>query len=303
MGIQPDHNQAEGRGGDIETGQRGRSATITTSSTSNPDYHNSSSGRRNLTRAAPNGAPMSRDHGWVDEGRPVEQSARTFYREGTPPPPPTRDTNLDVSSTTNILHKAGEFYDYQYDHIAPPAPIPKATICGMKARLFWLVLGAVALLLAIGVGVGVGVGLGSRNQKSSVQPSPTTSLVPHTSSTSVSTSKTTSSAKPLPSNLLGCPQANNTRYQVPGSEKTFLLICGIDFSGADQAVDLGNLFTIDMEDCMSHCATFPGCTACGWGIIPGDPGSEHRCWLKGNLKKTHQTKPGWYFAVLQGNND
>lgn len=88
-------------------------------------------------------------------------------------------------------------------------------------------------------------------------------------------------------------------YRVPDSQKTFLLMCGIDYSGAGQAVDIGNLFTIDMEDCMANCATFPGCTACGWGIIPGDPGSEHRCWLKGDLQKSNQPKPGWYFAILQ----
>jgi hypothetical protein len=170
MGIQPHHNQAERSERDIEEGQRGRSATVTTSSKSKLDYYNNSNGGRNLTRAAPNGAPMAPDHGWVDEGRSVDQSARTFYREGTPPPPGTRDTNVDVSSTTNILQKAGEFYDFQYDHVAPPAPIPRTTICGLTTRLFWLVIGAVGLLVAISVGVGVGVGLGAKNHKSSVQP-------------------------------------------------------------------------------------------------------------------------------------
>ncbi|UKZ91522.1 uncharacterized protein TrAFT101_006500 [Trichoderma asperellum] len=291
MGIQLHRSEAERNGGDFSGAQRGRSATISTSSQS-VLYHNSDSGRRNLIRATPDGAPMS-----PDRGRSIDQNARTFYREGTPPPPPTtRDTNVDVSSTTNILHKAGEFYDYQYDRVAPPAPIPQATICGVTTRLFWLIMAAVGLFVAIGVGVGVGVGLGTRH-KAAVQPSPTTSSA-HTS-TSTSSSKTASATESLPSNLLGCPQANNTRYAVPGSEKTFLLICGIDYSGAGQAVELGNLYTIDMEDCMANCATFPGCTACGWGIIPGDAGSEHRCWLKGDLGKTHLPKPGWYFAILQ----
>jgi hypothetical protein len=101
-----------------------------------------------------------------DRGRSVEQNAQTFYREGTPPPPPTtRDTNVDVSSTTNILNKAGDFYDYQYDHVAPPAPIPaKTTICGMSTRLFWLIMAAIGLLVAIGVGVGVGVGLATKHK-------------------------------------------------------------------------------------------------------------------------------------------
>lgn len=163
MGFQSYFSEAEGNGEDLGA-PRGRSATISTSSQS-VLFHNSDSGRRNLIRATP-GAPMS-----PDRGRSVDQTAGTFYREGTPPPPPTtRDTNVDVSSTTNILNKAGEFYDYQYDHVAPAAPIPaKATICGVSSRLFWLIMAAIGLFVAIGVGVGVGVGLGARH-KAVVQP-------------------------------------------------------------------------------------------------------------------------------------
>jgi hypothetical protein len=163
MGFPSHYSEAERDGEDFDP-PRGRSGTISTSSQS-VLFHNRDSGRRNLIRATP-GAPMS-----PDRGRSVDQTAGTFYREGTPPPPPTtRDTNVDVSSTTNILNKAGEFYDYQYDHVAPPAPLPgKATICGVKRRLFWLIMAAVGLLVAIGVGVGVGVGLGA-GHKAVVQP-------------------------------------------------------------------------------------------------------------------------------------
>ncbi|KAM0452027.1 hypothetical protein ACHAPV_009751 [Trichoderma viride] len=292
MGF-PSRYEPEGNGDDFSGAQRGRSATISTSSQS-VLFHNSDSGRRNLIRATP-GAPMS-----PDRGRSVDQTAGTFYREGTPPPPPTtRDTNVDVSSTTNILNKAGEFYDYQYDHVAPPAPIPaKGTICGVTTRLFWLIMAAIGLFVAIAVGVGVGVGLSTKH-KAAVQPSPTTSSAPGSHTSTSTSSKTASPTESLPSNLLGCPQANNTRYAVPGSEKTFLLMCGIDYSGAGQAVEVGNLYTVDMEDCMANCATFPGCTGAGWGIIPGDAGSEHRCWLKGDLGEKPIPKPGWYFAILQ----
>ncbi|KAL6853215.1 hypothetical protein J3F83DRAFT_764741 [Trichoderma novae-zelandiae] len=294
MGFQPQYSpEGRGRGGVEE--QRGRSRTISTGR-SDSDYYIHGRGRQDSFRAAPDGGPMTPDH------RSVVPSSGTFLREPTPPPPPrTRDTNLDASSTTNILQKAGEFYDYQYDHVAPPAPIPAGTIWGVKPRLSWLLLGALALLVVIGVGVGVGVGIGGKNHKSSADPGPTSHMPTLTSAPpSASSAKTATAPEPTPTHLLSCPQGNGTKYDVPDSQKTFQLVCDIDYSGAGEATDLASLYTTDMEACVTNCANFPGCTGCGWGVIPGDAGSLHRCWLKGSLQKRHQSKPGWYFAILQG---
>lgn len=298
MGFQPQYSP-DGHGGDVDE-FRGRSRTISTGR-SDSDYYIHGRGREDSFRAAPDGGSTAPDR------RSVVPSSGTFYREPTPPLlPQTRDTNLDASSTTNILQKAGEFYDYQYDHVAPPAPIPAATICGVKARLFWLLLGAVALLVVIAVGVGVGIGVGGQHHKSSAETSPGTmpSQTSHTktlsSATPTSRSKTAAAPEPTSTHLLSCPQGNGTRYDVPNSHKTFQLICDIDYSGAGEATDVASLYTTDMEACVSNCAVFEGCTGCGWGVIPGDAGSLHRCWLKGGLGKTHQSKPGWYFAILQG---
>lgn len=104
---------------------------------------------------------------------------------------------------------------------------------------------------------------------------------------------------PTATTKLGCPDANNTIYDVPGSPKNFLRICGIDHDGAAQARDIGSVWTATMEDCMINCAGFSGCTACGWGAIAGDPGSEHRCWLKNNLTDAYQYRTGWQFAILE----
>ncbi|KAL7931490.1 hypothetical protein V8C35DRAFT_111284 [Trichoderma chlorosporum] len=289
MGIQSPYSP-EGRGGDSE-GQRSRSTTVTRSEIGS-EYYSRGRGRGNSNRTAPDRESFYQTSGNL-----------TFLRDSTPPPPQTRDTNLDASSTTNILQKAGEFYDYQYDHVAPPAPIPGAAICGVKPRLFWLVLAIVGLLVVIGVGVGVGVGLGTQNHKSSAQPGPPTTStgLSHPSTlipSSTSTSKTASATQPPSSDTLSCPTNNGTKYDVPDSEKSFLLLCGIDYSGVDEAVDLTSVYTIDMEDCMTSCANFAGCTGCGWGVLPGD-GSLHRCWLKGSLKKTTQEKTGWYFGILE----
>ncbi|KAL6811775.1 hypothetical protein V8C40DRAFT_270713 [Trichoderma camerunense] len=293
MGNQSQYS-LDGRGGDNE-GQRSRSTTATRSEIESEYYRDSRGrGRGYSNRTA-------RDRTSV-----FQPSGPTFLREASPPAAPaTRDTNLDVSSTTNILQKAGEFYDFRYDHVAPPAPIPTATtICGLRARIFWLVLGAVVLVVAVAVGVGVGVGLGAQKHKSSAQPSPATTStgLPHTSTsipTATSTSKTPSATKSPLSDVLSCPTSNGTQFNVPDSQKTFLLICGIDYSGADEAEDLTSVYTVGMEDCITSCANYPGCTGCGWGILPGD-GSLHRCWLKGSLKKTHKEKTGWYFATLEG---
>ncbi|OTA00332.1 hypothetical protein A9Z42_0078870 [Trichoderma parareesei] len=141
MGFQPQYSP-HGHGGNVDE-FRGRSRAISTGR-SDSDYYIHGRGREDSFRAAPDGGSTAPDR------RSVVPSSGTFYREPTPPLlPQTRDTNLDASSTTNILQKAGEFYDYQYDHVAPPASIPAATICGVKARLFWLLLGAVALLVVI----------------------------------------------------------------------------------------------------------------------------------------------------------
>lgn len=54
-----------------------------------------------------------------------------------------------------------------------------------------------------------------------------------------------------------------------------------------------------MQDCMNSCAGYPDCTGCSWGMIPGDAGSDHRCWLKSELKTPTAVRSGWDFAILQ----
>lgn len=98
----------------------------------------------------------------------------TFLREPTPPPLPPPGAFVpghrfdDEPSLTPAAKP--EFYDYKYDHVAPPAPIPGAgtagTICGIRKRLFWIVLAAALLVIAIAIGVGAGVGVSTSNSSS-----------------------------------------------------------------------------------------------------------------------------------------
>lgn len=97
---------------------------------------------------------------------------------------------------------------------------------------------------------------------------------------------------------MACPDADFTSYDVPGSPKRFVRFCGVDFLGPGQARDIGSVWTRTFEDCMINCAGFRGCTACSWGPIPGDPGSDHRCWLKSEIRDQYVLRTGWQFALL-----
>ncbi|KAK4135828.1 hypothetical protein BT67DRAFT_355499, partial [Trichocladium antarcticum] len=94
-----------------------------------------------------------------------------------------------------------------------------------------------------------------------------------------------------------CPALNNTVYHVPGSTKRFLRLCGIDYSGSG-ATDLAHVYTGSMADCIHACASFDQCTSCSWGYLEGDAGSEHRCYMKKELKTAHEVASDWCLAVL-----
>jgi hypothetical protein len=240
----------------------------------------------------------------------------TFYREPTPPPEdPLERPKLITDAST---------YDYKYDHVAPPAPIPVPTICGLTRRVFLIALAALILIIALAVGVGVGVGVGTKGNSSSgeaesqtgdnavttttvissIATDMSTTAGPATASTDPTATLPTTSASTVSSNpaittLVQCPAANDTIFDVPGSDQKFRRICGVDYTGKNSAVDLAHAWTPTFEDCMLLCAGYPDCEACGWGVIKGDPGSYHRCWLKGNLKESHTARTGWHFAILQ----
>ncbi|KAI0173126.1 hypothetical protein GGR52DRAFT_374217 [Hypoxylon sp. FL1284] len=196
-------------------------------------------------------------------------------------------------------------------------------IWGLGRKQFWWLLGLVALLLIVAIGVGVGVGVGktvsddssrAANAGAMSSSSPSSSTTPgtdlpqvtdtitttETSSPSKTATSSTSTSTPTgnPEGKIDCPAANGTTYQVPGSNKSFLRVCGIDYSG-QEAVDLRQVPTESILDCMKNCAGTADCTGCGWGFIEGDTGTQHRCWLKGKLKKPHEADPNWAFAILQ----
>ncbi|KAI0376325.1 hypothetical protein F5Y04DRAFT_286059 [Hypomontagnella monticulosa] len=196
----------------------------------------------------------------------------------------------------------------------------KKRIFGLRRSQFWWLLALIGLLIIVAIGVGVGVGVGrsvgqnsgdtaaaaaaasassSSPTNTALGSSTTTSGNPTESSTSSSTTSPSSAPSPTGNaeGKIDCPAANGTIYQVPGSTKQFLRICGIDYSG-NEAEDLRQVQTESILDCMKNCAGTFGCTGCGWGYLEGDTGTQHTCWLKGNLKKSHEADINWAFAVL-----
>lgn len=205
-------------------------------------------------------------------------------------------------------------------------------IFGIRKRMFWVLVALLcAVLLVIIIAVSVGVSMGKKNSGndsdlSAVTPTASSSpqigtsgatTVTATETTPASTVTTTATKeedmkhsstptpKPMPggSAQVDCPAANGTTYQVPGSDKKFLRICGVDYTGSGsrkEATDIGQVQTETMLDCMKNCAGTSGCDACAWGYLDGDQGTLHRCWMKSNLAQSggHEVDEDWSFAIL-----
>ncbi|TWU74965.1 hypothetical protein ED733_005529 [Metarhizium rileyi] len=236
---------------------------------------------------------------WADKKNAPQQGQAedhlTFYREGTPPP---LDDDYQHSSLSIGPRGAGAYsYDYSYDHVAPPAPIPQAMICGLRKRLFYIIALAVILALAVVVGVGVGVGVGMRHDSTSDEHDSPTEML---STASIQNGTPGSMAADASQTALtACPAANNTKYEVKSLQKTFVRVCGIDYTGSEGATDLDATLVASVEDCINSCAEYPSCTGCSWGLLAGDTGSDPECWLKTGLRTPTFVRGGWDFVILQ----
>ncbi|KAI2643377.1 hypothetical protein GGS21DRAFT_12341 [Xylaria nigripes] len=209
---------------------------------------------------------------------------------------------------------------------------------GFRRPWFWILIAIIAVVVSAAIGIGVGVASrrassGSKSASAafstgvntttyaSIPMSSTVAMMTYistpwssaiTASTSFSTPSTTvitttsalrtsSAHQPTTTqmDLVQCPWISNTVYEVPGSTKKFLRLCGVDYGKQDGAIDIGNEYTKTATDCINKCAATAGCEGCGWGYIEGDHGTQHRCWLKSNLgSKAHAADSNWQFAAL-----
>ncbi|GAB1311520.1 hypothetical protein MFIFM68171_01730 [Madurella fahalii] len=276
---------------------------------------------------------------WDDRENDANLEQYTFYREGTPTPPEDRTHEKALGhgglpapvaeSSAAGEGVAGSDRDFSIGplgngesrnwSLAGSSDLAPTT----KKRVFWvIVVSGVLLLIGIAVGVGVGLGVGlSRRQSGQPAEDPSRRLMQSSSSlpasvvngsptpTSPTSTLTSGIAPPETSSGMGaasrpdynsdCPALNNTIYHVPGSTRSFLRLCGIDYSGDSGATDMAHLYTSSMAECMNVCASNAHCEACAWGYLPGDQGTEHRCYMKRDLQRAHRASSDWCFAILQ----
>ncbi|KAK3336065.1 hypothetical protein B0T19DRAFT_27330 [Cercophora scortea] len=176
--------------------------------------------------------------------------------------------------------------------VPPVEPQAEPRICGIRRNLF-LLLVALGGLIMMGIAVGVGVGIGNQNRNTTT-PGPGAQ-----SSSALPPAATASSTAPSSASPTGtlCPSVANVQFAAPRN-KTFLHVCGIDYSGSGEAQDVANVKTSTFEDCLTQCALLSQCTGAGWGPMDGDSPNVHTCWMKNHLNQSHVATPDWNFGVL-----
>lgn len=207
---------------------------------------------------------------------------------------------------------------------------PAQTICGLRKRTFWILLGVALVVVAAAVGGGVGGALASRSsndattsssgsnsnsnsndastsqssaQSTSNSPTPTTSTSSSTSSTQVVTTTTLigPTNSPQPTLLRDCPSSNNTLYTVTYGSKSyqFRKLCNdayLNVNGVTAPVQ-GVFSTLD--ECIDKCAIYNRNNATG--IAAGtDPLCNSVCW-RNTFDKRNDWEGGHCFGFTTGN--
>ncbi|KAK0730111.1 hypothetical protein B0H67DRAFT_560786 [Lasiosphaeris hirsuta] len=267
-------------------------------------------------------------------------SSYTFYREDTPTPPEYDDREKAVgygAATAAVASRVAAASGQGQGHGHGHGNLSQFDTSGasngssggshdghprINRKRLWIIIAIVLLcVIVVAVGVGVGLGVGKTKRTSSDAPNAdaasTSSVSTRANSTTAASSSTSALAgtltvstgpslsSPAPQATItinsDCPAANNTIYSVPGSTKSFLRLCGLDYSGPDGATDLDHISTNSMAECMNSCASYDQCTGCAWGYIAGDISGTgaHRCWMKKELKSFHMANSDFCFAKLR----
>jgi hypothetical protein len=136
-----------GDGGPTYAGGDGSEGSQTQSSRTS---HNNTTSTSKKSKRLSFGRKPRAEVSWADK-KSLDADKYTFFRDPTPPPPEEKAFTRGTAETS---------YDYRYDHVAPPAPLPHESSrrCGLRKRTLWIILAAILVAIAVAVGVGVGVG-------------------------------------------------------------------------------------------------------------------------------------------------
>ncbi|KAK4458779.1 hypothetical protein QBC42DRAFT_233302 [Cladorrhinum samala] len=234
--------------------------------------------------------------------------------------PPLPHHHLDNSRPHSAHSAAGEDdfsspFDQRPLVVVPPPPRKgegtngRGLICGIKRKMFWIMLALVIFLVVVAIATGVGVGVAGRKGNASPQSTPTTSPTTTTTSTRVYPLPLQTSDLSSPSGSeISCPASNLTLYYISSPSnnnnnnnnlnppsRRFLLLCGRDYNSKYGAVDMYSRRTDTMEQCVEACAAQQGCVGAGWGVQAG----KATCWLKSRLGEAGWAEH-WTFAVEDG---
>lgn len=208
--------------------------------------------------------------------------------------------------------KGGQFqyqqaYEPQQHHNDANPSTSGPTVLNVTRGVALSVMGVIVFLLVAVIGLSAGLGVSQRDLQQvkgdleaaqavlSATSAPTTAAVLPTSTTvSVPAAASPTATKAD----VQCPRVNGTIYTASSGGKRFRRLCGLDYGGEGEAVDIGNVKTRNLDACIDACASETNCTGAGWGVIEGDKGPTHSCWMKTNLTKSHKAMPEWGFAVL-----
>ncbi|KAL2158798.1 hypothetical protein VTH06DRAFT_3990 [Thermothelomyces fergusii] len=232
---------------------------------------------------------------------------------------PLSDGHQDKAPSLYQQHYQSAYYaPYEQSHTAETStPQTGPTVLAVTRRFGLTVLGVIVFLLLAVIGLSAGLGVSQRDLqqvKSDLEAAQAvlssagiltdgapdaTATTTQTTATMTTTTTTAESATPTVVVAdVDCPGVNGTFYTASTGGKRFQRLCGIDYGGEGEAVDIGNVPTRNLDRCIDECASRPDCTGAGWGVIKGDKGPLHTCWLKNNLTKPHEATPDWGFAVL-----
>lgn len=237
-----------------------------------------------------------------------------YYASTDHSPEPVPSAGTD---TNKIAYESAEY--------ERPAP---QTVCGLRKRTFWILVGVALVVVAAAVGGGVGGALASRpssdnesqnrssdSDSNSGSPQSTQSSAQSSSKAATSTSSTPTSStqviststivgpssSPVPTLLRDCPSSNDTIYSVTYGSTSYQYrkLCNNAYTNINGvAAPVQGVFST-LDECIDRCAIYNRNNATG--IRAGtDPICNPVCW-RNTFDERNDWEGGHCFGFTTGN--